>query len=182
MGSVRKQLERFLLRGPRLGRGVYVARGAVVTGDVRLGEHASVWFQAVLRGDINRIVVGARSNIQDGAVLHVAGDLPCVLGRGVTVGHGAIVHACRVGDGCLLGMGAVVLDGAVVGKESLVGARALVTQGSRFPAGSLILGAPARVARRLTVQERRNLKLYARHYVENAAYCLEHGINVGGPL
>jgi gamma-carbonic anhydrase len=182
MASVRKQLERFLRKGPTLGRRVYIARGAVVVGDVTLGDCVSVWYNAVLRADINRIVVGPRSNIQDNAVLHLAGDLPCIIGREVTVGHAAVVHACKVGDGCLIGMGAVILDGAVIGRECVVGAKALVTQGARIPAGSLVLGAPARVVRPLTAKERRDLRVYARHYVENGGYCLKHGLNVGAPL
>jgi gamma-carbonic anhydrase len=182
MASVRQQLETYLRKQPTLGQGVYIARGAVVVGDVTLGDGASVWYNAVLRGDINRIVVGRHSNIQDNAVLHLAGELGCILGDHVTVGHAAVVHACTVRDRCLIGMGAVILDEAVIGEESLVGARALVTQGTRIPPGSLVLGAPARVARSLTARERKDLLRAARHYVENAAYCLKHRINVGGPL
>jgi gamma-carbonic anhydrase len=107
---------------------------------VTLGAHSSVWYGAVLRGDINRIVVGHHSNIQDNAVLHLADDLACLVGNWVTVGHGAIVHACTVGDEVLVGMGAVILDGAVIGKQSLIGAKALVTQGTKIPPGSLVLG------------------------------------------
>jgi carbonic anhydrase/acetyltransferase-like protein (isoleucine patch superfamily) len=135
----------------------------------------------VLRGDINRIVVGHHTNIQDHAVLHLADDYPCVVGNWVTVGHSAIVHACTVGDECLIGMGAVVLDGAVIGEQCLIGARALVTQGMQIPAGSLVMGAPARVVRALSPEERAGLKHWAEKYVTNGAYCLEHGINVGGP-
>jgi gamma-carbonic anhydrase len=182
MATVRQQLDRFLRRPPTLGRGVYIARGAVVVGDVTLGDYSSVWYNAVLRGDINRIVVGHHSNIQDNAVLHLAGELGCFLGHRVTVGHSAVVHACTVGDNCLVGMGAVILDGAVIGKQCLIGARALVAPGTKIPPGCLVLGAPARVARRLTARERRDLVRYARHYVDNAAYCLKHAINVGAPL
>ncbi len=111
-------------------------------GDVTLGDHVSVWYNAVLRGDINRIVVGHHTNIQDNAVLHLADDLPCIVGDYVTIGHSAVVHACTVRDECLIGMGAVVLDGAVIGRQCLIGARALVTQGCQIPEGSLVLGAP----------------------------------------
>ena len=100
----------------------------------------------------------------------------------VTVGHGAIVHACQVGDECLVGMGAVILDGAVIGKQSIIGAKALVTQGTKIPPGSLVLGAPAKVVRKLTKEERAGLKWWAQKYVDNGAYCLRHGISVGGPL
>ena len=172
-----KSFDTHLRRTPKLGRGVYLARGAVVIGDVTLGAHASVWYNAVLRGDINRIVVGHHSNVQDNAVLHLADDFPCVLGNWVTVGHGAIVHACKIGDETLVGMGAVILDGAVVGRQCLIGARALVTQGMKIPAGSLVLGAPAKVVRKLSPDERAKLKSWAEKYVGNAAYCLEHQIH-----
>ena len=108
--------------------------------------------------------------------------MPCLVGNWVTVGHGAIVHACKVGDEVLVGMGAVILDGAVIGKQSIIGAKALVTQGMKIPPGSLVLGAPAKVVRKLTKKERAGLKWWAEKYVDNGAYCLKHKINVGGPL
>jgi carbonic anhydrase/acetyltransferase-like protein (isoleucine patch superfamily) len=182
MGALDRQLDRFLRHPPKIGKQVYIARTATVLGHVTLGAHSSVWYGAVLRGDINRIVVGHHSNIQDNAVLHLADDYPCVLGHWVTVGHGAIVHACKVGDEVLVGMGAVILDGAVIGKQSLIGARALVTQGMKIPPGSLVLGTPAKVVRKLTAAERAGLKWWAQKYVANGAYCLRHGIGVGGPL
>jgi gamma-carbonic anhydrase len=182
MRNTVKLLDRFLRKTPKLGKGVYLARTAVVLGDVTLGAHSSVWYGAVIRGDINRIVVGHHSNIQDNAVLHLAEKLPCLLGDWVTVGHGAILHACKVGDEVLVGMGAVILDGAVVGKQSIIGANALVTGGTQIPPGSLVLGAPAKIVRKLSKDERSKLKWWAQHYVDNAAYCLKHGINVGAPL
>ena len=165
-----------------LGKNVYIAQGAVVLGDVTLGDNASVWYNAVLRGDINRIVIGEGSNIQDNAVVHLADDFPCVLGKFITVGHSAIVHACTIGDECLIGMGAIVLDGAVVGEQCLIGARALVTQGMQIPPGSLVLGSPAKIVKALGAEERAGLKYWATKYVENAAYCLKHQINVSSPL
>ncbi|HWI58727.1 MAG TPA: gamma carbonic anhydrase family protein [Bacillota bacterium] len=182
MSELEKQLETFLRRRPTLGKSVYIARGAVVLGDVTLGDHASVWYNAVLRGDINRIVVGHHTNIQDTAVLHLADDFACVLGNYVTVGHGAIVHACTVGDEVLVGMGSTILDGAVIGEQSLVGARALVTQGMQVPPGSLVLGAPAKVVRALTPKERAGIKSLAEKYARSAAYYLKHQINVSEPL
>ena len=182
MGKLEKQLDRFLRKKPRLGKGVYIATSGIVLGDVKLGDHSSVWYNAVLRGDINRIVVGHHTNIQDNAVLHLADDFPCILGNYVTVGHSAIVHACKVGDEVLIGMGAIILDGAIIGAQSLIGAKALVTQGTRIPPGSLALGAPAKVVRKLTPKERAGLKHWADKYVANAAYCLKHGINVSAPL
>jgi len=182
MGRLEIQLDTFLRQQPKLGKSVYIARSAVVLGDVKLGAFSSVWYNAVLRGDINRIVVGHHTNIQDNAVLHLADEFPCLVGNYVTVGHSAIVHACKVGDEVLVGMGAVILDGAVVGSQSLIGAKAVVTPGMKIPAGSLVLGAPARVVRKLLPNERSKLKYWANKYVANAAYCLKHAINVGGPL
>ena len=182
MSELDPQLDRFLRRQPKLGKNVYIAKTATVIGDVTLGAHASVWYGAVLRGDINRIAVVHHSNVQDNAVLHLADDFPCVLGNWVTVGHGAIVHACKVGDEVLVGMGAVILDGAVIGKQSIIGAKALVTQGTKIPPGSLVLGAPAKVVRQLSPEERSGLKWWAQKYVDNGAYCLKHGIGVGEPL
>jgi carbonic anhydrase/acetyltransferase-like protein (isoleucine patch superfamily) len=182
MNELDPQLDQFLRKQPKLGKGAYLASTAVVIGDVTLGAHSSVWYGAVLRGDINRIVVGHHSNVQDNAVLHLADKFPCVLGNWVTVGHGAIVHACQVGDECLVGMGAVILDGAVIGKQSIIGAKALVTQGTKIPPGSLVLGAPAKVVRKLTKEERAGLKWWAQKYVDNGAYCLKHGISVGKPV
>jgi len=182
MAELDPQLDQFLRRQPRLGKHVFIAKTAVVIGDVTLGAHASVWYGAVLRGDINRIVVGHHSNVQDNAVLHLADKFACVLGNWVTVGHAAVVHACTVGDEVLVGMGAVILDGAIIGKQSIIGAKALVTQGTKIPPGSLVLGAPAKVVRKLSKEERAGLKWWAQKYVDNGAYCLKHGIGLGSPL
>ena len=176
------QFERHLRRQPTLGASVYLAKTAVVLGDVTLGEQSSVWYGAVLRGDINRIVVGHHTNIQDNAVLHLADDFPCIVGSWVTIGHSAVVHACTVGDECLIGMGSVILDGAEIGAQSIIGAKALVPQGMKVPPGSLVLGMPAKVVRPLSAEERAGLRNWAQKYVDNGAYCLKHGINVGAPL
>lgn len=170
------RLARALQRTPTLGRDIFVAPGARLVGDVTLGDHSSVWFNAVLRGDINRIVVGHHTNIQDNAVLHVADDFACLVGNWVTVGHGAIVHACTIEDETLVGMGATILDGAVIGAQSLIGANALVPQGFRAPPGSLILGIPARVVRALDAAERARLKTWAEKYVTVAACYLAQGL------
>ena len=182
MGELDKQLDTFLRKKPVLGKDVYLARTAVVLGDVTIGDHSSVWYNAVLRGDINRIVVGHHSNIQDNSVLHLADELPCIVGNWVTVGHSAVVHACTVGDEVLVGMGAVILDDAVIGEQSIIGAKALVTQGTKIPPGSMVLGAPGKVVRALTPEERAGLRWWAQKYVDNGAYCLKHGINVGAPM
>jgi len=174
-------LDKFLRQKPTLGEGVYIADGAVVVGDVTLGAGSSVWYNAVLRGDINRIIVGQRTNIQDGAVLHLEQNLPCIVGNYVTIGHMAIVHACTVGDETLIGMSAVVLDGAKIGNQCLIGAGSLVTKGKQIPDGSLVMGSPAKVVRPLSTDERASLRTSADRYAANAAYCLKHEINVSSP-
>ncbi len=163
-----------LKSGPRLHPTAYVALNATVIGDVTLAEESSVWYGAVLRGDINRIIVGARSNIQDCAVIHLANDFPAIVGERVTVGHSAIVHACTVEDEVLVGMGAIILDGAEIGARSIIGANALVTGGTKIPAGSLVLGSPAKVVRRLSRDEQANIKTWALKYVETAKRFREH--------
>ncbi len=137
---------------------------AILKGKVELKAGSSVWYNATLRGDLAPIIVGRYSNVQDNAVLHVADDLPCKVGNYVTVGHGAILHACTVENECLIGMHATVLDGAVIGKQSIVGAGALVTKGTVVPAGSLVLGVPAKVVRALTEEERKSLYPHAMKY------------------
>jgi carbonic anhydrase/acetyltransferase-like protein (isoleucine patch superfamily) len=182
MPNLNDQLDTFLRRKPTLGAGVYIARTAVVVGDVTLGDYSSVWYNAVLRGDINKIVVGHHTNIQDNAVLHLADEFACIVGNWVTIGHSAIVHACSIGDECLIGMGATVLDGAEIGAQSLIGANALVTQFTKIPPGSLVMGSPAKVVRTFAAEERATLKPWAQKYVDNAAYCLANNINVGAPM
>ncbi len=179
MHKVEFQLERHLRCQPRIGRDVFVARTATVVGDVTLGDQCSVWYGAVLRGDINSIVVGRGSNIQDNAVVHLADDYGAKIGEYVTVGHGAIVHACVVGDECLVGMGAIILDGAEIGDQCIIGAGALVTQRTRVPPGSLVLGRPAKVVRELSPEERAGIRSWAEKYVANAAYHLRNGIGLG---
>jgi carbonic anhydrase/acetyltransferase-like protein (isoleucine patch superfamily) len=152
---------------PRLGADVFLAETCAVIGDVELGDGASVWYGTVLRGDVNPIRIGARTSIQDNTVIHVtAGYLGTTIGADVTVGHGAILHACVVEDECLIGMGAIILDGARIGRGSLVGAGALVTPGTDIPPGSLVLGSPARVKRATNEAEREQIRFGAAHYVE----------------
>ncbi len=182
MDNLTGQLDRFLRKPPTLGSGVYLASTAVVVGDVTIGDHSSVWYNAVLRGDINFIRIGHHTNIQDNAVVHLADDYPAIIGNYVTVGHSATIHACVVGDESLIGMGATILDGAEIGAQCLIGAHSLVTPGTVIPAGSLVMGSPAVVKRALSPRERTNLKGWADKYVANGAYCLKHGINVGKPL
>src|SRR5688572_16669276 len=155
------RIDRFLGQSPKVHPSAYIAPGATVIGDVTLGEESSVWYGAVLRGDINRIVIGPRSNIQDGSVVHLADDLPTLVGELVTVGHKAILHACTVEDEVLVGMGAIVLDGAEIGARSIIGAGALVTGGKKIPPGSLVLGSPAKVVRALTLEEQGTIRGWA---------------------
>jgi carbonic anhydrase/acetyltransferase-like protein (isoleucine patch superfamily) len=147
---------------------VWVAPGAYVIGRVRLGAGASVWFGAVLRGDNEEMRVGARTNIQDGAVLHSDPGFPLTIGEGVTIGHRAIVHGCTIGDNALIGMGATVLNGARIGRNCIVGANALVKEGAEFPDGSLIVGMPAKAIRSLDAAGAADLRRLAEHYVGNA--------------
>lgn len=173
MDALDEQLRIFLGKKPTLGNQVFIAPGAQVLGDVHLGDASSVWFNTVLRADINRIVVGHHTNIQDNSVLHLSDDYPCVLGNYVTVGHRAIVHACAVGDEVLVGMGSIILDGAVIGAQSLIGAGALVTQGMQVPPGSLVLGSPGKVVRQLTDREKQRNRDIAHKYVRMAAHYLK---------
>ena len=162
-------LHPFIGRAPVVPDSCYVAPSADVIGDVVLGEESSVFFQAVIRGDVHRIRIGARTNVQDAAVLHVTNrTAPLVIGDDVTVGHGAILHGCTVRDRVLVGMGAVVMDHADVGEDTIIGARALVTQGTRIPPRSLVIGAPARVVRPLTDEEVASIKRNADGYVKYA--------------
>ena len=147
----------------------WIAPNAVVIGRVHLGSDVSIWWNAVLRGDNEPIVVGAGSNIQDGCVLHTDPGFPLTIGEGVTVGHLAMLHGCRVGDGSLIGIGAVVLNGAVIGRNCLIGARALIPEGKVIPDGPLVLGAPGKVVREASPEQRAAMGAGARHYVDNGA-------------
>ena len=163
--TLTERLQRHLDAKPQIHSTAYVAPGADVIGDVTLAEESSVWFQSVLRGDINRIVIGPRSNVQDGLVVHLADDYGTYVGELVTVGHKAILHACTIDDEVLVGMGAIVLDGAEVGARSIIGAGALVTGGKKIPPGSLVLGSPAKVVRTLSLEEQAGIKAWAEKYV-----------------
>jgi carbonic anhydrase/acetyltransferase-like protein (isoleucine patch superfamily) len=154
---------------PQLGPGAWAAPSADLIGDVRLGARASVWFGAVLRGDNTPLILGEETNFQDGAIGHSDAGFPLTIGARVTIGHQAILHGCTIEDDCLIGMGTRILNGAVIESECIVGAGALVTEGKRFERGSLIVGAPARVVRQVTDEEKRALRVSAAHYAEKAA-------------
>jgi len=152
---------------PRLGARVFVAETAAIIGDVEVGDDSSIWFGAVLRGDVHRIRIGARTNIQDNCTFHVTtGMWPVSLADEVTVGHSAVVHGCTVERGALIGMGSRVLDGAVVGERALVAAGAVVGEGMHVPPRTLVAGVPAKVKRELTAEELARLEMSWRHYVE----------------
>jgi carbonic anhydrase/acetyltransferase-like protein (isoleucine patch superfamily) len=164
---------------PTLAASAWVAPNASLIGRVRLGERASVWFGAVLRGDNEPITIGDDSNVQEGAVLHTDLGFPLTVGARVTIGHQAMLHGCTVGEGALIGIQAVVLNGAVIGRHCLVGAGAVVTEGKTFPDRSLILGAPAKVVRELSMEEVARLDASARHYAEHSAWFARALVCVG---
>lgn len=161
----RAVIERYLDLLPTVAEGVLVCPGAALVGEVQLAEDVSIWFGAVLRGDLAPVSVGRASNIQDGSVLHVGDHSPCRVGQEVVVGHRVMLHGCRVEDGCMIGMQATILDDAVIGEGSLVGAAALVTQGTVVPPGSLVLGAPAKVLRPVSEDDRKAYRALAAKYV-----------------
>jgi carbonic anhydrase/acetyltransferase-like protein (isoleucine patch superfamily) len=158
---------------PRCGAGVFIAQGAVVIGDVELGEGASVWFNTVVRGDIHRIRIGAGSNIQDNGTLHVTSADPVEIGDFVTLGHGVTAHGCRIEDECLIGIGSVVLDGAVIGRGSVVGAGAVVAPRTIVPPHSLVLGVPGKIVRDLGPGSGGANRKVAEHYREYARSYME---------
>ena len=152
-------------RWPRLGERVFVDASAQVIGDVELGDHASVWMNAVVRGDVNGIRIGRGTNVQDNCVLHVTAEHRTELAEEVTVGHSVTLHGCRIGPRCLIGIGAIVLTGAEVGEESVVAAGSLVPEGMKVPPGSLVMGVPAKVRRPVTDEERQGLRRLAENYL-----------------
>jgi carbonic anhydrase/acetyltransferase-like protein (isoleucine patch superfamily) len=154
---------------PTVGRDVFLAETCAVIGDVELGDEVSVWYGTVIRGDVMPIRIGARTNVQDGTIIHVTSErFGTTIGTDCTIGHAAIIHACTVEDFCLVGMGSILLDGCVIGSGSLVGAGALVTPGTAIPPNSLVLGSPARVRRAVNEAEREQIRYGGQHYVELA--------------
>lgn len=150
------------------GEGQFVAHNATVIGSVRLMEKSSVWFNVVIRGDNELITIGPESNIQDGSVLHTDPGIPLTIGRGVTVGHKAMLHGCQIGDYSLIGINAVILNGARIGKHCLIGANTLIPEGMEIPDGSMVIGSPGKIRKELNDSQKKMLELSAAHYVRNA--------------
>lgn len=153
---------------PKVSENAFVAENAVIIGDVELSENVSIWFGAVLRGDIEKITIGKNSNVQDNSTIHTDYGIPCVVGENVTVGHNVILHSCSIGDNVIVGMGSTILNGAKIAKNCLIGANSLVTHKIQFEEGCLILGNPAKIVRKLTDKEIEHIQENANHYVENS--------------
>jgi len=150
---------------PKIKKTTWIAPSADIIGKVKIGKDSSVWYNCVIRGDVAKIIIGKRTNIQDLSMLHVHHGQPTILGDDVTIGHQVMLHGCEIGNGCLIGMSATILDGAVIGEGSIVGAKSLVTANKKFPPRSLIMGTPAKVIRELNQEEVENLILHAKKYV-----------------
>ena len=166
--KVDERLKKFLSKKPFLEKNIFVAPNATVVGDVRIGSYSSVWYGSILRADINYIEIGRCTNVQDGVIGHLSDDQPLIIGDYVTVGHGAIIHACKIENECLIGMNATILDGAVIGEQTTIAAGAVVPSGMIVPPGSLITGIPGKLKRILNGEERKELKNWAKKYVEVA--------------
>jgi carbonic anhydrase/acetyltransferase-like protein (isoleucine patch superfamily) len=153
---------------PKVGSTSFVAEGAKVIGEVTIQENASIWYNAVIRADLAPIIIGEGSNIQDNSTVHVETNKPVIVGKNVTVGHNAIIHACIIEDNVLIGMGAIILNGAHIGKNCLIGAGTIVTENKEIPEGSLVIGCPGKIVRQLTQEEIENIHISAVHYQDQA--------------
>ncbi len=152
----------------------FIAKSADVIGKVTIGKNVSIWFNVVIRGDLEQITINNNSNIQDGTVIHADKGFPATIGEGCTIGHNAIIHGCKINDNSLIGMGATVLNGAVIGENCLVGAGALVAEGKHIPSGSLVIGIPGKPRRQLNDDEIKSIYLSAEHYMQNAAHYIQN--------
>ena len=174
--TFQERIAKHLGSTPHIPASAFVAHNATMLGSISIGEESSVWYQCVLRADINHITIGPRSNIQDGTVVHLADAFGVEVGELVTVGHKAVLHACKLGDEVLVGMGAIILDGTEIGARSIVGAGALVTGGKKYPSGSLILGSPAKAVKMLSLDEQAGIKVWAERYVQLSREYLQRGV------
>ena len=163
---------------PKIGRNVFIASTAYVIGDVTIGDNVSIWPHAVIRGDEDSIVIGDDSNVQDGAVIHTDAGFPARIGRGVTIGHRAIIHGATVEDEVIIGMGAIVLNGAVIGSGSIIGAGAVITQGTKVPPNSIVVGVPAKVIRQATDADREYIRNNYLAYLRLARMYMDNGVNL----
>ncbi|WP_026475755.1 gamma carbonic anhydrase family protein [Alkaliphilus transvaalensis] len=159
-------LKKLKNKKPVVDESCFIAETADLIGEISIGANSSIWYKAVLRGDVNSITIGENTNIQDNTVIHVSDVDPTIIGNNVTVGHSCIIHGTKIGNNALIGMGAIVLDGAEIGENTIIGAGSLVPQGKKIPSGVLALGSPAKVIRDLTDEEIEKLKISAEHYVE----------------
>lgn len=157
----------FNQKEPKIHKQAYVVSNADIIGDVILGKNSSIWFGAVLRGDVNKIIIGEGSNIQDNCTIHVnEEDNPVVIGDGVTIGHNAVIHGCKVGDNCIIGIGSIIMDNVEIGEETIIGAGTLISPGEKVPSGVLCVGSPSRVERKLTQEEKESIRKSADYYVK----------------
>ncbi|HOM42814.1 MAG: gamma carbonic anhydrase family protein [Clostridia bacterium] len=150
---------------PSIGKDTFIAENSTIIGRCFIGENCSIWYNTVVRADVNEIIVGRGTNIQDGCVVHCANDYKTIIGENVTIGHNAIIHGCTVGNNCLIGMGSTILDGAVIGDNVIVGANSLITSGKKIPSGVLVMGSPAKVARELVPAEIEEISRSAEGYL-----------------
>ncbi|MBQ7332441.1 MAG: gamma carbonic anhydrase family protein [Opitutales bacterium] len=176
INDAQARLDKFLSESPQVDDTAYVAHGATLLGAVRIGAKANIWPGAILRADIEEIIIGEGSSIQDGVCIHLADNLPTVVGKYVTVGHRAVLHGCKIGDGCLIGMSSTILDGAEIGDGCIVAAGAVVPPRMKVPAGSMVVGCPAKIKKTLTPEEQAGLLLWAEKYlVVSAAHKAKYG-------
>ena len=159
-------IRRYLDKEPKIDRDAWVAESADVIGDVIVEKNVSIWYGVVIRGDLSQVLIKENSNVQDNSIIHVDYDKPTIIGKGVTVGHGAILHACEIGDNSLIGMGAIVLSGAKIGKNCIIGAGALIPEGREIPDNSLVLGIPGKVIRKVNDEEVERLKEASKEYLK----------------
>jgi len=159
-------IREFLGIKPEIDESSYIHETAEVIGKVKIGKDVSVWCQAVIRGDVEEIIIGEETNLQDGVLVHTDHGFPTVLGNGITVGHGVVLHGCKIGNNCLIGMGAIILSGAEIGENSIIGAGSVITQNKKIPEGSLVVGVPAKFKKKLSSEEIQKIKEASQHYIE----------------
>lgn len=164
-----RELEQHFTQSPTIDPTAFIAHSTDIMGNVSIGARSSIWFQCVLRGDINAIRIGNETNLQDGTIVHVSSSLATEIGHRVSCGHRALIHACKVHDEVLIGMGAIIMDGAEVGSGTIVGAGALITKDTQIPPGMLVVGSPARIVRKLTAKERQSIPTLASKYCKVSA-------------